>query len=186
MFKGDYRFNFMSYGGNLSPNDSKKRILVGLVLFAVGVYCNIKSFAGIRILAAGVGLAFFAYSWMTLKDLNQSRGYSTSSEINAYRVKIIASFVAGVLQFIFPKEMVLILSEIAGVYLLFKVIMDIYRSRKMGMNLGMGLLFKLVISLILILSPFFLVHFLFKIISVVLIFIGGYAMISGAKSLGGF
>lgn len=179
------KFSFVYGDNNFSPNDAKKRILVGLVLFAVGVYCNIKSFAGIRILAAGIGLAFFAYSWMTLKDLNQIRGYASSSEINFSRVKIILSLLAGICHFIFPREMILILSEIAGVYLLYRAVMGIIESRRYAIPIGFSDIFKLVVAFILIVSPFFLVRFLFKIISVVLIFIGAYAMISGGKRLGG-
>lgn len=177
----NYIFNF-NLNDFLKNKDGKKIIIMGVTLLAVGIYCSTRRNMGINIFSWGLSLVFFYGAWLSLKELNQLTKYAAKSDIRRQRYYLYSCLAIAILLIVWPKWVNMVASIVLGLLLLsiqIKKYLD-YRRHRLPYY-GLGDLVKLLVGLMLIMSPLFLSKFIVSILSFIAILIGIYFINIGIK-----
>lgn len=162
--------------------NSKKFIILGVILLAVGVYCMTRKNISINIFSYGLALVFFYGSWLSLREINELGRYASKDDINKARISLFFLFIIAVLLILFPKTVNSIISILIGVYLIYNVMNRYIKNRKYEFyNITGFEIIKFVIGVVMIVSPLFLSRFLIGIFSTITIIFGMYFIITGVK-----
>lgn len=165
-------FNF-NLNDLYTKENSRRFIILGVILLAIGANCISRKTMGIKIFSWGIAIAFLYGAWLCLKEVNQLRSYATKKEINRFRMFGIGLFVIAILLFIFPIEVNTILSIVLGAYIIGYEIAG-YRKNRRYANYSFGTwnIVKIIIGILLIISPLFLTRFLVSILSIISMIFG--------------
>lgn len=163
-----YTFNSNNF---YDKKNSRKLIVLGVILLAVGAYCISRRYAGIQIFSWGMGIVSLYASWLCLKEMNELRRYAERKKVRRMRMYCLGFLLLTILLFVFPTWTNLVLSIALGIYLIIREI----QNRK---NLNV---FKLVLGIILVISPLFLTSFLVSILSFICILVGISFLSAGLK-----
>ncbi|MEG0465589.1 MAG: DUF308 domain-containing protein [Peptostreptococcus sp.] len=157
-------------------------IILGVILLAVGAYCLSKKTIGVNVFSWGIGIAFLYGAWLKLKDFNELNRYADKVEVKRARNTSIILFVIALLLFIFPKYVNMALSIALGAYILYYEMSRYLKNRRYSTYyFGAWNIIKVVIGVLLILSPLFLTKFLVSILSFIAIIFGINFMTTGIK-----
>lgn len=177
----NYIFNY-NLNDFYKNKDGKKIIILGVTLLAVGIYCSTRKYMGINIFSWGLSLVFFYGAWLALKELNQLTKYAAKSDIRKQRYYLYGCLLMAILLIIWPKWVNMVASIVLGILLLsiqIKKYLDY--KRHMLPYYGLTDLVKLLVGLMLIMSPLFLSKFIVGILSFIAILVGVYFISIGIK-----
>lgn len=175
---------FLNFNLNNLYNEknSRKLIILGVILLSVGAYCLSRKTVGVSVFSWGIGIAFLYGAWLKLKEFNELNRYADRSEVKRARNSGIILLIIALLLFMFPKHVNMALSIALGVYTLFYEVFRYLRNRKYSTYyFGAWNIIKLVIAVFLIISPLFLTKFLVGILSFISIIFGINFMTTGIK-----
>ncbi|WP_101772822.1 DUF308 domain-containing protein [Peptostreptococcus faecalis] len=174
----------MNYNFFIQEINNKKKyrnlIILGVILLAIGVYCLSKKTVGVSIFSWGIAIAFLYGGWISLKQLNELSRYESKSEINRARAYTIMFFAMAILLFVFPKTVNMILSIGLGIYILYQeAVKYLAMKNYFGSYFDTWAVIKLIMGVIMIISPLFLSRFLVSILSVIAIIFGMFFLMTG-------
>ncbi|MBC2577518.1 hypothetical protein HLB30_03160 [Peptostreptococcus russellii] len=153
--------------------NSKKLIILGVILLAIGANCISRKTMGLRVFSWGIAIAFLYGAWICLKEVNQLRSYASKKEINRFRITGIILLVVAILLAVFPVQVNIVLSMAAGIYILIYEFLSYRRNRRYAYySVGPWKVTKIVIGILLLVSPLFLTRFLVVILSMISIIFG--------------
>lgn len=177
---GDSMISNFNFSGIFDSKNSKKFIVLGVILLAIGTYCISRKNIGINVFSWGMGIAFLYGAWLSLKNLNELTRYSDKKEINKARMKCMGLFVTAILLFIFPKQVNTLLSISIGLFLLVRELQNYMNYRRFStVYFSTSNVLKLLVGILLIVSPLFLSRFLVSILSGIVIIFGVYFIVVG-------
>lgn len=162
--------------------NSKKFIILGVILLAVGFYCISRKNISINIFSYGLALVFLYGSWLSLKEINELGRYASKGDINKARISLFSLFIIAVFLILFPKTVNSIISILIGIYLIYNVVSRYIKNRRYDFYyLSAFELIKFIIGVVMIASPLFLSKFLIGIFSTLTIIFGVYFIVTGIK-----
>lgn len=165
-----FNINFMDI---YDRKNYKKLIILGVILLSIGFYCISRKSVGINIFSWGIALCFLYGAWLAFKEVNELNKYAPRSQVNKMRIRCLAFFVVALLLFAFPKQVNMVLSILLGAYVIYIEVKYYMSSRKyVGYTFGTWNIVKLILGILLIISPLFLTKFLVSILSFIAIFFG--------------
>ena len=149
----------------------KKLIILGVILLSIGFYCISRKSVGINIFSWGIALCFLYAAWLAFKEVN-----------DLMRLRSLTFLVIAVLLFIFPRQVNMLLSILLGIYLLYKEVRYFMKCRKYaGYTFGTWDIIKLILGLMLIISPLFFTKFLVSVLSFIAIVFGISFIVAGVR-----
>lgn len=164
---------FIDFNNFYKKENSTKLIILGVILLAVGVNCISRKTMGINVFSWGMGIALLYVAWLCLKEVNELRRYATKKEVNKYRIIGVGSLIIAILLFAFPLYVNMALSVVFGIYILYYEISGYLRNRRYAYyRFGTWKILKIVIGILLIVSPLFLSRFMVTILSAITIIFG--------------
>lgn len=165
-------FNF-NLNDLYKKENSRRLIILGVILLAIGANCVSRKTMGIQVFSWGIAIAFLYGAWLCLKEVNELRRYASRKEVNKFRLIGTALLIVAILLFIFPVQVNMALSIAFGVYILWYEFVSYRRQRRYAYyNFGTWKVVKIVIGILLIVSPLFLTRFLVSILSMIAIIFG--------------
>lgn len=177
-----YMFLNFNLNNLYNKKNSRKLIILGVILLAVGAYCLSRKTVGVNVFSWGIAIAFLYGAWLKLKDFNELSRYADKSKIKKARNISIILFIIALLLFIFPKYINMALSIALGAYILYYEMSRYLRNRRYSTYyFGTWNMLKIVIAVLLIVSPLFLTKFLVSILSFIAIIFGINFMTTGIK-----
>ena len=136
----------------------KKLIILGVILLSIGFYCISRKSVGINIFSWGIALCFLYATWLAFKEVNELNKYAVKSQVN------------------------MILSILLGIYLLYKEIRYFLKCRNYaGYSFGTWDIIKVILGLMLIISPLFFTRFLVSVLSFIAIVFGISFIAAGVR-----
>ena len=153
----------------------KKLIILGVILLSIGFYCISRKSVGINIFSWGIALCFLYATWLAFKEVNELNKYAVKSQVNMMRLRCLGFLVMSILLFVFPRQVNMILSILLGIYLLYKEI------RYAGYSFGTWDIIKVILGLMLIISPLFFTRFLVSVLSFIAIVFGISFIAAGVR-----
>ncbi len=165
-------FNF-NLNSLYKRENSKKLIILGVILLAIGANCISRKTMGLRVFSWGISIVFLYGAWNCFKEVNELRSYASKKEVNKFRLAGLAFFISAILLAIFPVEVNILLSILLGVYILVYEFLNYRKNRRYAYyKVGSWNIIKIVIAILLIVSPLFLTRFLVVILSMISIIFG--------------
>ena len=160
----------------------KKLIILGVILLSIGFYCISRKSVGINIFSWGIALCFLYAAWLAFKEVNDLNKYAPKNQVNLMRLRSLTFLVLAVLLFIFPRQVNMILLILLGIYLLYKEARYFMKCRKYaGYTFGTWDIIKLILGLMLIISPLFFTKFLVSVLSFIAIVFGISFIVAGVR-----
>lgn len=165
-------FNF-NLNGLYRKENSKKLIILGVILLAIGANCISRKTMGLRVFSWGISIVFLYGTWICLKEVNQLRSYASKRDINKFRLIGMGLLISAILLAVFPVQVNILLSVLSGVYILIYEFLSYRKNRRYAYyRVGSWRITKIVIGILLIVSPLFLTRFLVVILSMISIIFG--------------
>lgn len=150
-----------------------KYILIGVLLLIAGIFCISNKIYGVRILSILIGIGLLIFDYFILKKHNELARYTEKKQLNKIKFQLISIFILALVVIIFPTYMNLLASMLLGLYLISAEIRKYFSMKNKGLIINStGMIFKILIGVILIISPLFLSKFIISIISFIMILIG--------------
>lgn len=168
-----------------SEKNSKKLIILGVILLAIGSYCTTRRIAAINVFSWGVSILFLFAAFLSLKEYNSLRPFADKKQVNKYRNISLVLLSIAILLIVFPKYMNMFMSIMIGSFIVVDQIIKYFKQNKYYRKLGLGLAFKIFMGIIMIVSPLFLANFLVSILSTIAIIFGVYFIITGINLANG-
>ena len=160
----------------------KKLIIMGVILISIGFYCISRKSVGINIFSWGIALCFLYATWLAFKEVNELNKYAVKSQVNMMRLRCLGFLVMSILLFVFPRQVNMILSILLGIYLLYKEIRYFLKCRNYaGYSFGTWDIIKVILGLMLIISPLFFTRFLVSVLSFIAIVFGISFIAAGVR-----
>ena len=154
-------------------NNYKKFVVLGVILLSIGFYCIFRKSVGINILSWGLALCFLYAGWLAFKEVNELNKYAQRSQVNLMRLRFLIFLVIALLLFIFPREVNMFISITTGLFLLFRELRTyLYSKKYASYNFTLWNIIKIILAILLIISPLFFTRFLVTILSFIAIVFG--------------
>ncbi|WAW14002.1 DUF308 domain-containing protein [Peptostreptococcus equinus] len=172
---------FLNFNINslFTKKNSTKLIILGVILLAIGSYCTTKRIVAINIFSWGMALAFLFAAFLALKEYNSLRPYASKKEVNKFRNLTITLVIIALMLIIFPKYMNMFMSMLIGSYIIVNQSIKYFKQSKYYRRITLAFLLKILLGVLLIISPLFLANFLVSILSTISIIFGVYFIVTG-------
>ncbi len=167
-----------------NSKNGRSFIILGVILLAIGVSCLSKKSVGINVFSWGISLAFLYGAWVNYKVYRGLNRFSNKTEKNRSIFYIVAFIAIALLLLLFPEVVNVFLSVLIGVFLLYKQLIRFLKFRRYeGYLFGVWDIIKILLGIMLIVSPLFLARSLVSILSIITIIFGIYFLSLGIKLL---
>jgi uncharacterized membrane protein HdeD (DUF308 family) len=172
----------INFDNMFKKENSTKFVLMGVLLFGIGAFSFFNKHIGIKIISMALSIVLLFFAYLNLKNINELRRYATKEEIRPFTNLQIMLLISAFVLFLFPEKIQVLISSIAGAYIIFSQVKRIIVSKNNSYyRFEFFNILTLLFGFTLILSPLFLSRFIVSILSILIMLIGSYLISMGNK-----
>ncbi|WP_042273026.1 DUF308 domain-containing protein [Faecalimicrobium dakarense] len=172
----------INFDNMFKKENSTKFVLMGVLLLGLGAFSFFNKHIGIKITSMALSIVLLFFAYLNLKNINELRRYASKEEIRPFTNLQIILLVSAVILFLFPEKIQVLISSIAGAYIIFSQVKRIIINKNNPYyRFGAFNILTLLFGFTLILSPLFLSRFIVSILSILIMLIGSYLISMGNR-----